>query len=59
MATHRACNIVCGYFRQGSLPCHRPAACAEDNATGFIALSTKGSSASSVGMPRFSTSSTM
>jgi len=39
--------------------CHNPAARADDTACGCIALSTNGSSASSVGMPRFSISSTM
>jgi len=39
--------------------CHMPAALALDTAWGLKALSTKGKSASSVGMPRNSNSSTM
>ena len=39
--------------------CHRPEACEREYAMGLNALSTMGSSAISVGMPRFSTSSTM
>jgi hypothetical protein len=39
--------------------CHMPAARMREYATGLKALSIIGSSAISVGMPRFSTSSTM
>jgi len=39
--------------------CHSPAAEALETACGCIALSTNGSSASSVGRPRFSISFTM
>ena len=39
--------------------CHMPDALADDIASGLNALSMKGNSASSVGMPRRSSSSTM
>ena len=47
------------YLPVAGMNCHMPAALAEDTACGLNADSMKGSKANSVGMLRFSSSSTM